>query len=369
MFLHSFHVSRFAVPIYRESRRSLRLNSWSLPSWVGRCFAARAEDATPFRIYYADVFEVKLPTGHRFPMGKYEMVRKQLETNIMFGGVSFLVSPIAEIEDILLVHSEDFVYSFLRGTLSAKETRRIGFPWSAALVQRTLASVGGTVASTRDVIEGRFRCAAQLAGGTHHAFPDHGEGFCIFNDIAVAARVALRDYASIRRILVLDLDVHQGNGVAAIFADDSRVFTCSFHGRGNYPFKKQRSDIDIEFEDGTGDEDYLQMLEIWLPRIMAKHSPDLVFFQAGVDALAEDRLGRLALTRAGLRRRNALVFDHILQNSNAGIVVCMGGGYADPISKSVEAHADVYVDASLAVARLLEGKEDFASPSDNVLRT
>jgi acetoin utilization deacetylase AcuC-like enzyme len=368
MYLQASRLSSWINPFYRKLAFRPKITTWPRHRSSRCAHAAEIGSAGALRVYFADVYAVELPAGHRFPMAKYELVRRKLEADSSFKGVPFLVSPIAELDDILLVHSKDYVDRFIKGTLSDIEVRRIGFPWSTALVQRTLASVGGTVACMRDVVEGRSRCAAQIAGGTHHAFPDHGEGFCVFNDIAIAARVALRDYAQVRRILVLDLDVHQGNGVAAIFQGDSRVFTCSFHGHGNYPFRKQKSDLDIEFEDNTDDTDYLQILEVWLPRIMAKHDPDLVFYQAGVDALAEDKLGRLALTRAGLRLRNQIVLDYILQESEAGIVICMGGGYADPITKSVDAHADVYLDAHFALARYHEANKRISSIDSNISR-
>eukprot|EP00166_Cyanidium_caldarium_P001438 ctg_174.g117 len=318
--------------------------SWELPQ------------AAAMRVYYSDVYKVSLPAGHRFPMQKYLLVRQALESRAAMRDVVFTVSPFATVEDLALVHDREYIRRFLQGQLSEKENRRIGFPWSLAGVQRTTASNGGTVAAMHDVLRKRCRFAGQLAGGTHHAFPDHGEGYCVFCDIAVATRVALRDYGHVRRVLIIDLDVHQGNGTAAIFANDDRVFTCSFHGHGNYPFVKQKSDLDVEFEDGTEDAEYLEKLEFWLPALFSRVRPQLVFFQAGVDALRDDRLGRLNLSAEGLRARNRMVFDAVLNSSDAGCVICMGGGYSDPIDKTVASHAHVYLDAKAALSKHYAGQ-------------
>ena len=210
-------------------------------------------------------------------------------------------------------------------------------------------STGGTVAATHDVLRPgtAAKCAAQIAGGTHHAFRDKGEGFCVFNGIAVAATMAIRQYparfeGSAHPILVIDLDVHQGNGTAKIFEDDPRVITFSAHGAGNYPWKtKMRSDHDVDVPDGTGDKEYIAMLEEWLPQLFETYDPRLVYFQAGVDALAVDSFGKLKMTRAGMLRRNHMVFDECLRR-DVPLVITMGGGYSRPFDASVDAHADVY---------------------------
>lgn len=222
--------------------------------------------------------------------------------------------------------------------------RRIGFPWSEGLVKRTLASVGGTLAATRDAIA--FGWGGALAGGTHHAFQGHGSGYCVFNDIAVSIR-RLRSEGRIRRTAVIDLDVHQGDGTAAIFAQDPDVFTLSMHAGSNFPFQKQRSRLDVELADGITDHAFLDALNTVLPRII-EFAPELVFYQAGVDGLAGDRLGRLNLTVEGLRARDELVFA-ACRAAGAPVVVTIGGGYSDPIEATVEAHAQTFHAARLTL--------------------
>lgn len=294
-------------------------------------------------LWYADHHDVELPTGHRFPMAKYGAVRRHLERAAL--DAVFLAAAPAPPELVAGAHDERYVERFMTGALTPREMRRVGLPWSPQLVARTLSSVAGTVEATRHAL-GSARMAGNLAGGTHHAYRDRGEGFCVFNDIAVAVVAARREFA-VDRVLVVDLDVHQGNGTAAIFAEDPDVLTLSLHGARNYPFRKERGDIDVELPDGTGDDAYLAVLADHLGRACRTHHPDLVMYQAGVDGLAEDSLGRLALTLDGLARRDALVFEHVAWN-DARLVVTMGGGYARPIEASIEAHAQVY--AGLACA-------------------
>jgi len=224
--------------------------------------------------------------------------------------------------------------------------RNVGFPWSEPLVGRTLASAGGTIAATRIVLGSRSggggpRFAANIAGGTHHAFRASGEGFCVFNDVALSAAVAMRDFG-LDSILVLDLDVHQGNGTAGILEGDDRVVTFDMFGDKNYPYKtRMRNTYDIPLEDGTGDEEYLGLLSDWLPRLVAKHRPQLLIFQAGVDPLEGDSFGRLGISRQGLIRRNHMVYSTALEHS-LPLVITMGGGYTRPMDRSIEAHTDVY---------------------------
>lgn len=285
-------------------------------------------------VFYCDHHEIPLPPGHKFPMAKYRLLRERLEAA---GGFDLRPAPPGALDDILLVHDEAYGRAFLDGTLDPAMIRRIGFPWSAGLVARTLASVGSTVAAAKLAInEG---CAGGLAGGTHHAFRDAGSGFCIFNDIAVAIRAL-----GLRRAAVVDLDVHQGDGTAAIFEDSPEVLTISLHGRNNFPFRKRRSKIDIEFEDGTGDEEYLARLAEVLPRVV-EFEPELVFFQSGVDALATDRLGKLALTPEGMARRDAMVVALPFP-----LVVTLGGGYSEPIEHTVSAHAATFLAAARRAA-------------------
>jgi acetoin utilization deacetylase AcuC-like enzyme len=244
-------------------------------------------------LYYTDHHEVVLPPQHKFPMRKYRLVREMLRQNSAF---TFEPAPMAQPEVIRLAHDHDYVAQFVSGTLPQPVMRRIGFPWSETLVHRTLSSVGGTLNATRDALASGF--GGTLAGGTHHAFRAEGSGFCVFNDIAVAI-CWLRKEHNVGRTAVIDLDVHQGDGTALIFENDPDVLTLSMHGRNNFPFRKQRSKIDVELEDGTGDEAYLVALKSIMPRV-AEFAPQAIFYQSGVDALACDKLGRLALTHDGL---------------------------------------------------------------------
>jgi acetoin utilization deacetylase AcuC-like enzyme len=283
------------------------------------------------RLFYCDHHEIPLPPGHRFPKRKYRMLR-----DLLSGAFDFEPAPEASVAEIARVHDPAYVQAFVEGTLDAAAVRRIGFPWSEGLVRRTLASVGGTLAATQEALATGW--GGTLAGGTHHAFPGYGSGFCVFNDFAVAiASAGLR-------AAVVDLDVHQGDGTAAFFEHDPDVFTLSMHGAHNFPFRKQQSKLDVTFQDGTGDAEYLAALEEALPRIV-EFGPCIVFYQSGVDGLREDTLGRLSLTLAGLRQRDLLVFETVRRLS-VPLVVTLGGGYADPIERTVEAHAQTFVAAS-----------------------
>ncbi len=286
------------------------------------------------RLFYCDHIPIPLPRGHKFPAEKYSLVRRLLAAD---GRFTFEQAPPASPADIRLAHDPAYVDAFISGALDPRAMRRIGFPWSEALVRRTLASVGGTLAAARDALATGF--GGNLAGGTHHAFYGEGSGFCVFNDLAVAIR-SLR-----RRAAVIDLDVHQGDGTAAIFEDDDDVFTVSLHGAHNFPFRKRRSRIDIAFPDGVGDEQYLDRLAAVLPQVAAFH-PEIVFYQSGVDALAGDRLGRLRLSPAGLAARDRIVFI-ATKEWRIPIVVTLGGGYANPISLTAEAHAVTFRTAAV----------------------
>jgi acetoin utilization deacetylase AcuC-like enzyme len=281
------------------------------------------------RLFYCDQYAIPLPAGHKFPAGKYALVRALLEAD---GFYRLEPAPLADGGALELAHDPGYVRGFLSGTLDPRMMRRIGFPWSEELVRRTLASVGGTLAATADALANGF--GGNLAGGTHHAFRAEGAGFCVFNDLAVAVRSAGR------RAAVIDLDVHQGDGTAAIFEEDPGVLTCSLHGENNFPFRKQRSRIDIGLADATGDEEYLGALRGVLPRVQ-QFRPQIVFYQAGVDPLVGDRLGRLSLSPEGLRERDRTVFE-FTRRQGIPVVVTLGGGYADPISRTAEAHANTY---------------------------
>ena len=318
-----------------------------------------------FPVYYNDVYEVILPPNHRFPMEKYGMVRKlfqqklqSLLTEETTAVVNDLrVSPLASWEELVTTHSPEYVYRFLSGDQTTEEIRNVGFPWSTSGVQRALSSTGGTVAAACAVcdvlVSDTYRdqpvWSAHVAGGTHHAFADRGEGFCVFNDIAVAANVVLERYPSvIRRVLILDLDVHQGNGSAVLFAGRDDVFTFSLHCSANHFSKKETSDLDIELPADATDPTYLVTLRHWLKQLEQEGPEfDLVFFQAGVDILDIDRLGRLSVSPKGVRRRNQLVFDFCSRNG-LPVVITMGGGYpqrGEPWDTIIEEHANVYFGA------------------------
>jgi acetoin utilization deacetylase AcuC-like enzyme len=288
----------------------------------------------PLRLFYCDRHAIPLPPGHKFPAGKYALLRALLASDGLY---HFEPAPSADPATIELAHDPVYVRQFLDGTLDPRIMRRIGFPWSEALVNRTLASVGGTLAAAADALETGF--GGNLAGGTHHAFRAEGSGFCVFNDLAIAI-LALRRDREVRRAAVLDLDVHQGDGTASIFEHDPAVLTISLHGENNFPFRKQRSSIDVGLSDGTTDEQYLTRLRGVLPAI-AEFRPEVLFYQSGVDGLAGDRLGRLELTHDGLRERDRLVCA-FARERGIPIVITLGGGYAEPIARTAEAHANTF---------------------------
>src|SRR3954465_14176333 len=265
------------------------------------------------KLFYCDHHQITLPEGHKFPIDKYRRVREILAAEQIF---DLEEAPFATIDDIKRVHEPAYVDSFLAGALTPAAYRRIGFPPSEGLIKRTLASVGGTLAATRLALEEGW--GGNLAGGTHHAFRGEGSGFCVFNDIAIAISWARAD-AGIERAAVIDLDVHQGDGTAEIFGGDTNVLTLSLHGKSNFPFRKQQSSIDIAMEDKTGDAEYLSQLEVVLPRV-AEHSPEIIFYQAGVGGLASDTLGKLALTAEGLAQRDRMIFE-LARNSGVPLVI------------------------------------------------
>jgi acetoin utilization deacetylase AcuC-like enzyme len=286
------------------------------------------------RLFYCDQHAMGLPAGHKFPTPKYRKVRDLLAAD---GTYDFEPAPFARRETIERAHDPAYVDAFLHGTLDPQVIRRIGFPWSEGLVRRTLASVGGTLCATQDALDRRF--GGNLAGGTHHAFRGEGSGFCVFNDIAVAT-LWLRTERNIQRVAVVDCDVHQGDGTAQIFENDPSVFTLSLHGRKNFPFRKQRSRLDVELEDQTTDNVYLAELRSALDKVLA-FQPQVIFYQSGVDGLACDTLGRLALTHDGLMKRDRMVFSAAL-DCEIPIVITLGGGYGSPIEETALAHANTY---------------------------
>lgn len=270
-------------------------------------------------------------------MPKYRMVRDRLERTGVF---TFQCAEPATAEVVALAHDPAYVQQILDGSLPPAAIRRIGFPWSPALVLRSLASVGGTLGASEDALERGW--GGNLAGGTHHAFRAEGSGYCVFNDMAVAIQ-SLRQEGRIRRAAIVDLDVHQGDGTALIFEGDEAVLTLSIHGEKNFPFRKQRSRIDIALPDGTGNEEYLRTLEEVLPRVL-EFQPEIIFYQSGVDALDTDTLGRLNLSLAGLSARDGMVMRAV---HAAGIpfVITLGGGYSSPLECTAEAHANTFLNA------------------------
>jgi acetoin utilization deacetylase AcuC-like enzyme len=286
------------------------------------------------RLFYCDHHSFPLPDGHKFPTAKYRMVRDLLAKD---SRLDLKEVPLAAIQDLQRVHTSEYIHRFLEGTLDASIVRRIGFPWSQELVMRTLASAGGTLEAVKSAL--KEGCAGTLAGGTHHAFRSEGAGFCVFNDLAVAAEWA-KQSAGIERIAIVDLDVHQGDGTASIFEGDESVFTLSLHGARNFPVRKQRSRLDIEFPDETGADQYLLALDEALKEIW-RFNPSLILYQSGVDGLASDRLGRLSLTLEALEHRDQAVLQGAKQRS-IPIAITMGGGYSDPIGPTVEAHVQTY---------------------------
>jgi acetoin utilization deacetylase AcuC-like enzyme len=296
-------------------------------------------------LYYTDHHPFPLPPGHKFPLAKYRLLRDFLAADPRF---DIQPAPLIDKCHLLRVHDAAYVEAFLAGTLDRQVMRRIGFPWSEELVARTLASAGGTLAATGAALSGGFGGA--LAGGTHHAFRSEGSGFCVFNDLAVSIAWA-RQALGLRRAAVIDCDVHQGDGTAAIFSDDPDVFTLSLHGARNFPFRKQRSTLDIELPDRMEDAAYLEALASALPHVW-NFEPQLILFQAGVDSLAADSLGHLSLTHCGLAERDQLVISETRRH-NLPLVITIGGGYANPIEPTVAAHAQTFQTAARIMGDLL----------------
>ncbi|HZH89784.1 MAG TPA: histone deacetylase [Pyrinomonadaceae bacterium] len=280
--------------------------------------------------YYADIGE-----GHVFPIRKFELVRDRLIGEGTLAPSEIIEPQPAPVADVLLVHTEDYVTRLRAGALTPRELRRLGLPWSKALVRRSFLATGGTTSAARTALVSGI--ASNLAGGTHHAFPERGEGFCVLNDVAVAIRTLRRDGA-LERAAVVDLDVHQGNGTATIFEGDREVFTFSMHGAKNYPVFKARSTLDVELPDGTGDGEYLRALAEHLPRVFSNR-PDIVFYLGGADPYAGDKLGRLSLSIEGLRARDEFVLSEC-RARGVPVVTVMSGGYATDIDDTVEIHCN-----------------------------
>ena len=298
------------------------------------------------RVFYCDHFVLPLPPDHSFPMAKYRLTRERLVDERVIDPCDIVEAEAAPWELLRLVHTSQYVDAVRMGALPREMQRRIGFPWSPAMAERARRSVGATIQAARDALDSPYRVSANLAGGTHHAFADRGEGFCVFNDVAVAARTLVAD-RRISRVAVIDCDVHQGNGTAAIFRDDPSVFTFSMHGANNYPFRKEVSDLDVVFADGAGDAEYLDALERHVPGLLDSHRPDLVFYLAGADPYEGDRWGRLKLTFEGLRQRDAIVLG-TCRAANVPVAISMAGGYAHDVEAIVRIHTATIREAVVA---------------------
>jgi acetoin utilization deacetylase AcuC-like enzyme len=302
--------------------------------------------------YYADIGE-----GHVFPIRKFELVRDRLLAEGTLAPEEIVEPRPADVEDLLLVHTEDYISRLRAGTLTPKEIRKLGLPWTESLVRRSFHAISGSISAARLAVETGI--ASNLAGGTHHAYPDRGEGYCVLNDVAVSIRVLQRDGLA-DRFLIVDLDVHQGDGTAFIFQDSPEVFTFSMHGAKNYPLFKQRSTIDIELPDRTNDADYLATLSEALPRLLV-HDPDVIFYLAGADPYEKDKLGRLGLTIEGLRARDSMVLEFARRNG-IPIVTTMSGGYAADIEDTVEIHCNTI----RAVKEVFFGADRYATTGSSV---
>ena len=286
------------------------------------------------KIFHSDAWRLELPARHTFPIAKYRRLRERVETASLVDAEDLRPGPAISEEDILRVHRPEYLARLRQGRLSPREIRRIGFPWSPQLVARSLHSTGATLAAARAaLVEG---AGINLGGGTHHAFPDHGQGYCILNDVAITLR-ALQAERAIQRAVVVDADVHQGNGTAAIFGGDPSVFTFSIHGRNNFPHHKVPGDLDIALEDDTGDNEYLEQLAGGLTRTLGAGPFDLAVYLAGADPYRHDRFGRLSLSQEGLARRDRLVL-HTFRQAGLPVAVTMSGGYARDVEDTVSIH-------------------------------
>lgn len=290
------------------------------------------------RIAFDPIYAHPLPEGHRFPMLKYELIPEQLlHEGTITNDQLFSPEPCKE-AIVLLTHDKIYFDKLIHQTLTPSEQRKIGFPQSPELTLRELMITQGTIDCCHYAMDDGI--ALNVAGGTHHAFRDRGEGFCLLNDMAVAANYLLHNQLA-KRILIIDLDVHQGNGTAKIFENDPRVFTFSMHGGHNYPFHKENSDLDIPLKDGTDDVAYLQLLSDTLSALIQKHKPDFAFYLSGVDILASDKFGKLNVSIEGCRKRDEIVFQSLKENK-IPVVVAMGGGYSPDIKMIVEAHCNTF---------------------------
>lgn len=291
-----------------------------------------------FPIAFHPLYQHPLPEGHRFPMLKYELLPQQLVYEGTATATDFFEPLPCDLASVLAIHNQEYVDDLLQLTLNAKAARKIGFPLSHELVQRELIIAQGTITGAQKSFD--TKVSFNIAGGTHHAYSTHGEAFCMLNDQAIAAQFLL-DQKVAKKILIIDLDVHQGNGTAEIFQNNSNVFTFSTHGKTNYPFKKEISDLDIAFDDGTSDSQFLSTIATVIPQLIETQKPDFIFYLAGVDILATDKLGKLGCTLDGCKKRDELVFE-LCSKFQIPVQVSMGGGYSPDIKTIIEAHANTY---------------------------
>ena len=284
------------------------------------------------KAFYTDHFVLPLPAGHRFPMEKYSRLRDLASVQ---AGIELVEAPPATDTQILYAHDPGYLIKVIDGALSAQEQREIGFPWSTQMVERSRRSAGATVAAAKAALQEGI--SANLAGGTHHAYRDTGSGFCVFNDSAIAARTLQKEISGSLKIAVIDLDVHQGNGTAAILQNDDSIFTLSLHGENNFPFKKEQSDLDVGLADGCNDDVYLHSLRESLDQLDTRFKADFLIFLAGADPHEGDRLGRLEITKDGMRQRDEMVFEFALARQ-LPIAFSMAGGYGKEIESTVDIH-------------------------------
>jgi len=290
------------------------------------------------KIAWDPIYVHPLPEKHRFPMEKYELLPQQLKYEGSFNKENFFAPEPLEVDQLLAVHDPIYWERLSTLKLERREQLRSGFPHSKQLIERELVITGGSLQASLFALENGI--AFNIAGGTHHAYADRAEGFCLLNDIAISASYLLRKKLA-KQILVVDLDVHQGNGTAKIFEQDERVFTFSMHGAHNYPLKKEKSDLDVGLEDGINGNKYLELLHHYLPNLIAKVKPDFIFYQSGVDILEGDKLGRLGVSLKDCKRRDRFVLE-TAKKQNIPLMACMGGGYSPKIKNIVEAHANTY---------------------------
>ena len=291
------------------------------------------------KVAFSDIYKYELPEGHRFPMEKYPLIKEQLIYEGTLEEADFYTPTPLSWSQVATTHTEDYISKLQTANLSTKEIRKIGFPLKQSLIDRGLFIAGGTYQNALYAIKNNS-VALNIAGGTHHSFADHGEGFCIYNDFAITANLLIKHH-QVSSVLIVDLDVHQGNGTAHIFRDEQRVYTFSMHGARNYPTKKMISDLDIGLDDGTEDNAYLDVLYSTLPRLIEERQPDIIMYLAGVDVLATDKLGRLGMTKYGAMQRD----EYVLSQAAAyhiPLIVSLGGGYSHRLIDIVDAHANTF---------------------------